>query len=361
MLMNSFRHGGDVWQGKDPGDWIDFSANLNPEGTPEKMMDEIKNSIEEIGFYPDQNMWEAKKNISVFLRCDMLNVLPANGGIGALQLIVECERPQKAIIIEPSFLEYKRLSINAGAEIIRIPMLKNDSIIWDVNRIKKEMTCDSMIFICSPSNPLGNLVERKLLADLIEHSEKIGGKILLDEAFIDYCDERCSARDLIGRFDSLIIIGSFTKMFAIPGVRLGYVLASKESIDKYQKHMMPWMLSAQAVGASRALPGLRDFAEQSRIKNNHLREDLASKLSKLGFKVFDSEGSYLLVKIKDDNIQLDIIEKRLKEYKILIRNCSNYECLGERYFRVGVKSDRENRILIESLKKVLSDLNKEGK
>ncbi|SHE31667.1 pyridoxal phosphate-dependent aminotransferase [Alkalibacter saccharofermentans] len=353
MTTKSFCHGGDVWQGENPSDWIDFSANLNPRGAPDRMLREIKKSINEIGFYPDQKMREAKENIADFLGCDISKVLPTNGGIGALQLVVEHERPTKAIIIEPSFAEYKRLALKSGADIVHIPMFQKDEIIWDVDRIKKEIVNKGMIFICSPSNPLGNIVERRILLEILECSEKSGAVVVLDEAFIDYCEEN-SARDLIDKYSSLVIMGSFTKMFSIPGVRLGYALACENMIKTYEKYMMPWSLSAQAVGASRALPSLKAFANESAGMNRLLRKKLSSDISRLGFTVFDSEANYLLVKINDEAVSLDYIEMKLKEKNVLIRNCSNYECLGDRYFRVGVKSEKENSMLVEYLETILS-------
>lgn len=357
--MSEFKHGGNVWQGGSPFQWKDFSANLNPEGTPEIMKQAILDSVEEIGFYPDVNMEETKENLEDFLSFPKENILPANGGIGALQLIVEKERPKKTVILQPAFVEYQRLSENIGAKTVHVPILQDDEVIYDLDRICREMEEDTMLFVCNPSNPLGSILERDKLEFVLTQARNKGTLVVLDEAFIDYCDD-LSCRDLVFDYDNLIIAGSLTKMFAIPGVRLGYVLTNTSRLDRYRRFQTPWTLSAQGVGAARALPQLKVFVEKSAAVNKKRRSEMKMELEKLGFLVFPSMGNYLLCKIPWSQWSVADLQKELLGDRVLIRDCSNYVALGDSYFRIGIKDEQANNELLESLRKVLDRLLDKG-
>lgn len=347
--MKEFKHGGNVWQGDSPFSWMDFSANLNPEGTPEAMKQAISESLEEIGFYPDVHMTETKDNLAEFLSFPKEYILPANGGIGALQLIVEKERPKRALILQPAFVEYEHLCENVGAEIIHIPILTEEGVHYPLETIVEFMGPETLLFVCNPSNPLGSVLECTALEQLLDHAKSKETLVVLDEAFIDYCDD-LSCRSLLYRYDNLIVAGSLTKMFAIPGVRLGYVLAGPERLDRYRRFQAPWSLSAQGVGAARALPTLKGFVEDSAHKNRIRRQTLKEDLEALGFIVYPSMGNYLLVRIPWDGIFVDDLQTILKEKRILIRDCSNYQTLGNQYFRVGVKEEEKNLVLVDALR-----------
>lgn len=357
--MKEFKHGGNVWQGGSPFSWKDFSANLNPEGTPEAMKKSILASVEEIGFYPDVEMKETKGNLAEFLSFPAENILPANGGIGALQLVVEKERPKRAVILQPAFVEYEHLCENVGAELVFLSILQDDQIIYDVDAICSQLDAQTMLFVCNPSNPLGSVMDREKLVMILDEAAKKDALVVLDEAFIDYCDH-LSCRDLIFQYDNLIVAGSLTKMFAIPGVRLGYVLATQKRLKGYKRFQAPWSLSAQGVGAARALPVLKDFVEESARKNDRRREETKENLEKMGFQVFPSKGNYLLVKIPWSGWSVADLQKLLMEDQILIRDCSNYHTLGEQYFRIGIKSEEENAVLISRLEKAKDRLLKKG-
>ncbi|MBF7097180.1 pyridoxal phosphate-dependent aminotransferase [Alkalibacter mobilis] len=355
--MNIFKHGGNVWQeGGSPFEWNDFSANLNPDGVPPLMRQCICDSINEIGFYPDVKMAETTENFSEFLKFPAGNILPTNGGIGALQLIVDKEKPQKTIILQPAFVEYERLSKNIEAEIVNIPMMVSDKITYDISTICAEMSDNSMVFICSPSNPLGSMIDEDSLITILKQAEESRSLVVLDEAFIDYCEDS-TKRNLIFEYDCLIVAGSLTKMFAIPGVRLGYILGSESRIFRYKEFQTPWAVSAQGVGASRALTRLTDFVKISSEKNAIRREAMAKKLEEVGFKVFPSSGNYLLVKIMTDAYGVNELQDFLKKSKILIRDCSNYHYLDNKYFRIGIKTETENDLLAGELEKADAYLN----
>jgi threonine-phosphate decarboxylase len=334
---------------------MDFSANLNPEGTPEAMKQAIRSSMDEIGFYPDVQMTETKQHLSDFLSFPKEHILPTNGGIGALQLIVERERPSTAVILQPAFVEYEHLCENVGAKLVHIPILKNDVVHYDVEAIESAMEPGAMVFICNPSNPLGSVMDRSMLISLLEIAKEKEALVVLDEAFIDYCDD-LSCRSLILQYDHLIVAGSLTKMFAIPGIRLGYVLASAERLARYRHFQAPWSLSAQGVGAARALPQLKDFVEASAQKNRQRRMAMKDELEGLGFLVFPSEGNYLLAKIPWENGSVEELQAILREDRILIRDCSNYQALGNRYFRVGIKGEEANAFLLDRLSAAMAQL-----
>lgn len=347
--MSVYLHGGDVWNDGNPKSWIDFSANLNPKGPPEEMLKILRESISNIEFYPEINMELPTYNISKYISMPKENILPTNGGIGALNLIIEEIRPKKVIILQPAFVEYQHLAENIGAEIINIPLLDEEGKInYNQDLIISDLDKDSILFICNPSNPIGCTMPQIMMNNIIKESKNKGTTLVIDEAFIEFAPGESVKKYVIDN-DNLIIAGSLTKIFAIPGIRLGYICAHDKLIDRLNIRQTPWVLSSFANDITNALRELDSYIKETLYSNRIGLEYLTKELSKMGIIVYPSKGNYLFLSFKDLDIKITHLQEWLREYKILIRNCSNYVFLNDYYTRVAIKSPKENEMLVEKL------------
>ncbi|MBT3320526.1 MAG: aminotransferase class I/II-fold pyridoxal phosphate-dependent enzyme, partial [Clostridia bacterium] len=221
--MKRFEHGGDVWHGN-PSEWVDFSSNINMLGCPDFVERALSEAMQEVSFYPQVDMELAIDGLSQMLDVASERILPTNGGIAALDLAITKLRPARVVVVSPTFVEYERIAVVHDIDFVDISMIKGRrEIAFPMAELMDEIKRDDMLIICNPSNPTGFGVEQDAMRKVLDLTVEKGAMLLVDEAFVDFCDG-LSVRDEISRYANLIIAGSLTKMFAVPGVRLGYLL-----------------------------------------------------------------------------------------------------------------------------------------
>jgi len=351
--QSNFKHGGNIWNKPDPGNWLDFSVNLNPLGMPPQLKIAVKNAFSHIGFYPEPDSATALESTAAFMGVGEDNLFLTNGGIDALAIASHLFRASHVLIPLPAFCEYQRLAMNNGAEIKYISPLKNKTeYLFDWENIKKNMVDGCLIYLSNPVNPTGAAASKEEMIDFLVYAKEKMSKVILDEAFIDYCPEY-SVRKIISAFDNALIAGSLTKFFAIPGLRLGYIYGNRRLIEKIKAQSPPWNINVLAQAAASSLTEIGDFCERSRIVNESNRFYLSQELKSLGFKVYCSSANYLLVNGSDFNIKAADLNHCLSKNKIIIRECSSFKGLSLYDFRIGVKTKKDNRQLISAIRSVI--------
>lgn len=348
-----FVHGGNVWREGRPDKWIDFSANLNPKGPPQVMLDAIKENLDKIVYYPEVNMESPSRNIGEYLGVDSDKILPTSGGIGALALITDELRPSTIAILQPGFVEYLRLARNVGAEVINIAIIDKDGTLsYPEDEMKKVLKENTMLFICNPSNPIGTTISSDILVSILKTAQQNKAHVVVDEAFIDFAEGE-SVRGLVDEYSSLIIAGSLTKIFAIPGIRLGYICANESFIRKLKQRQTPWSLSSFASDVTGVLHLTKEYVLDSLRDNEAQKKYLTDSLKSLGIQVYPSKTNFLFLSLKSRSISVKELQEALLKERILIRDCSNYVYLDEYYCRIAIKSQTDNERLISAIKTCL--------
>ena len=327
----SVYHGGDVWQGRAPGEYLDFSANLNPEGPPAWVREAMARGLENVRYYPDLRQEAALAGLSAHLGLPEACVLPTAGGIEAAALAAGLS--DKNAVAQPTFQEYGALC-DGHRDVARDALAEyrpeSGEVLW----------------LCNPNNPTGDALPREEVLSLLERLEAAGGRLVVDEAFIDYCPER-SVRDLVADRPTLIVLGSLTKVLAIPGARLGYLAAHPSVIGGLRARVLPWRLNCVADAVAAALPGHgADFTEIRRL-NDARREAFAAALAGIGARVYPSHANFLLCDFGRD-MRPDI--DRLRQRGILVRPCGMFPGLTHGHVRLCVRTEGENERLVEEMK-----------
>lgn len=324
------KHGGNVWEGGAPGQWLDFSANLRPEGTPDWVMRAMRDALADTRYYPDRAMTAAREGLAAYAGVPADCILPTAGGAAAIDLALSMS--MGTVYVQPvTFGEYAERAAVHGRAIAR----------WAGNCAPGDT-----LVICNPNNPTGAALSREDVLALLETVRACGATLLVDEAFIDFCPE-CSVKGAIA--PGLVIVGSLTKTLCIPGVRLGYVCATPEMIRALSARALPWAVGTLASAVARRLPDhVQEIAQDAAISRLR-REAFAAKLQALGARVLPSRSNFLLV---DFGRSMTDAAAQLKTRGILVRTCASFG-LGEEYLRLAVKTPEENDRLIGELEGML--------
>ena len=331
--MADLIHGGDIYSFEDRK-VIDFSANINPLGIPKGVKEAIISNLDLFAHYPDPLCRKLSDKIAKAEGVESSKVICGNGAADLIFRLAIALKPKKALVLAPTFAEYESF----------ICELKKNA--YDI------------VFICNPNNPTGKLTSKEILLEALQVCKAVGTLIMVDECFLEFCNdyEKITLKPYINEFSNLMILKAFTKIYAMPGLRLGYALTSNlELIEKLKSAAQPWAVSQIA-----QIAGIYALDEKEYVKNTieqiqEEKEFLVSKLTELGIKVYASEANYLLLNIKNANgyNALDFKQK-LADEGILIRSCSNYRGLDENYFRIAIRSHFENLKLLEALSNILN-------
>ena len=334
-------HGGDIYRNQVI---VDFSISINPLGTPESVTEALHKAVELCGKYPDMEAENLKAAVAKMLSVQEEYLLFGNGASELLMAAAQGLKAKKTVIPVPSFYGYEYAAKAADSEIIYYEMKQeNDfSITEDIDSILTEDV--GLLFLANPNNPTGKLTDKEYVKALLQHCKDKGIYVVLDECFIEFSGEQFSMLTEIEEFDNLILIRAFTKIFSIPGVRLGYLLCKNQSVlAKIAGQLPEWNLSCFAQEAGRICAKQTDFIRETQ---NYIEEErlfLEKGLLRKGFRIFPSKANFILLYSEEP-----LYEKLLAK-GILIRDCGNFRGLGKGFYRLAVKSRKENEFLLENM------------
>lgn len=354
------KHGGNIYEiakkyGIKEKEIIDFSANINPLGIPNKLKASIISNIEAIENYPDPDYKDLIHSIAKYNNIHEDFIIPGNGATEIIFKIVQAIRPKKSLLLAPTFLEYERALKSVGSDTQYYLLNENNEFNIDKNELLERLKDGfDFILLCNPNNPTGQIIEKDVLKEILVECKNRGINFMLDEAFIEFVDdeENSSLIDLLSDFDNLFIIRALTKFFAIPGLRIGYGLISNREIkEKIINKKEPWTINGFAAISGEVLLEDSEYIRKSKEFFSIERVRLYKMLKEVkGIRVFKPQANYIFFKVLDESIAL---KDRLISKKILIRQCDNYVNLSRSFYRVAIKDQKSNDRLVEALNEVL--------
>jgi len=346
-------HGGDIYS-----DLIeyDFSVNTNPLDCTEIHKAISKCIGKNLSNYPDPEQREFRAAVAQIENVPIANVWGSNGASEAFTGIISMLKPGKVLLTDPCFAGYRHALSMGENCFVESYLLKEDkdfAIDRDfVEYIKRKATEGlDLIIIANPNNPTGKNISEEMVKEIFETCKYNNIKIIVDECFIRMSEGAQSMVPYIDEYDGLYVVNAFTKLFSIPGLRVGYTISQAKNISELKKYLPEWNMSviAQESGIICRDYLLRsDFVQDTVRLIKKEREYLVKELKKLGLKVWDSDTGFILFYSKKRCLKENLIKKR-----ILIRDCSDYEGLGKGYYRVAVKNRSQNINLVSELKELL--------
>ena len=342
--MERYEHGGQVYDaaGIFLGDWLDFSANINPLGLTEKILLTLAENLRGIVNYPDPHAAELKRAISARYVVPEDKLVLLNGAAEFFYLYLNVTRPNRVVIPVPGFVEYERAARSAGCDVKFFVTHAAENFSLDVQKLRAMLKPTDCVIIGRPNNPTGNLIAAENILQLAEVAH-----VVIDESFIDFADA-----ESVKKFaaENISVVQSLTKIFAIPGLRLGFAVVEKNLAQRLNLSKDVWNVNflAQKVGAV-ALAD-EEFLRRTRAWLAVEQKFFVERLMNLrGMKIFPPSVNFVLLRHE----RAEEIWQSLRREKILIRSCANFVGLDNFYLRSAIRSREENLRLLNALQKIL--------
>ena len=338
---------------------FEFSGPINFLGPSPKAVEAIKQYAKLIRFYPDPNPVEFKAEVAKYVGhgVEEENIILGNGSIELIYAITEIlPRGFNAVIPVPSFSEYEKAALRVGSKPVFVQLPENFAL--ETEKIKKAVTGDTKIMcICNPHSPSGTLYSKEAVLDLVDFCHRKDIIFSVDENYIEFADkgQDTTLAGLVEEYENLFVIRSVTKFYGMPGIRLGYGMAARNLIDKLETVRLPWSINGLAGVATLAAFNDTEFIQNTKQTIAKERAQLTKNLNEIeGLHVYPSVTNFVLVKILNRKITSTKLKDLLAKEHILIRDCCTFVGLDDSYFRVTVRSAKDNQKLVETLKQILS-------
>lgn len=346
MLYNCENvHGGDIY-GEEVV--LDFSANTNPFGTPQGVLDAVTQALSQVHHYPDPYCRKLVKAIAEHEEVPQNYILCGNGAAELIYAYCETLRPKRAVELAPTFLEYTLGLERVGCNVMRYKLKQKKEFMLDDGFLAfLEKSAPAVVFLCNPNNPTGKAIDPHFLEEILKYCRHKSIRLFIDECFLDLADRGESLKTCLKGNPHLFILKAFTKSYGMAGIRLGYCMSSDTRfLTRMSQAVQPWNVSILAQAAGVAALQEKNFLWKTRSMVLLQRQWLTEELEKMGYWVCPGNANYLLFRGPDD------LHEKLKQKKIAIRNCSNYRGLGPGWYRIAVRLPDENQALIQAMKEV---------
>ena len=358
-------HGGNIYEvarslGCKPFEIIDMSSNVNPLGPPPGLKEHLKENLDLITALPEVDAKEISTTFANRYGLDPECVLAGNGTTQFIYAIPQVLETGKALILGPTYSDYADACIMHNVDFDYF--IAGESLLFqpDIDLIKNKIKGYDTVFICNPNNPTGTLISSEEIMILCRFFPDTN--FIIDESYLPFVENGEKESMIYSGLSNVLILNSMSKIFRIPGLRVGFLIASKSIINKFNRYMLPWSVNSMAQAAVSFLmtqkTEIDSFVEQTREFVKNERKKLAKTLESTGqIKVIPSTVAFVLARLPE-NITAGNVCEDLQQEKILLRNCSNFKGLSGQFIRISLKTRDINRMLAEKLAGLFSDSRK---
>jgi threonine-phosphate decarboxylase len=351
-------HGGNIYAASrdlrcQPASMLDFSASINPLGMAPGAVQVVQASLELATHYPDPDCYELKQALGRFHGIDPECVCIGNGSTELIFLLPKTLALRRALIPGPTFSEYAAAMRAVGGEVSMLLAPPEEEFRIRLSQVaaalQRSLDC---VWLCNPNNPTGQLWTKAQVLELWKKARRVGASLIVDEAFIDYCEADSVVSEATSRA-GLLVLRSFTKFYGMPGLRVGYLVAEPTVIRRIEAMRLPWSVNNLAQVAAIASLNETSYAVRSRQLIIEERPRLAAALAGQGWVPCPSSANFLLVRLPSF-LKSAAVAAATRRQGVLIRDCESFEGMGQQWIRVAVRTAAEHERLVQALKNALA-------
>lgn len=370
-------HGGNIFQFAheqriEPYEVIDFSANINPLGPSQRGLAALEAQLRYISHYPDATNDDVLNAIADSYGMNKNQIVVGNGAAELLYAICRLPGYTGAFVPAPGFSEYKE-----ALEASRIPVRDiyyrpreddNGKPYFEVPYLALETFAAELkgqdgriiVFLGNPNNPDGTLLDKNHIRTLASMLKDANSLLVIDESFIDFVgndplqDNEYSMRSLVNEFDNIIVVHSFTKFYAVPGLRIGAVFSNPQIIDQLNTFIPTWSVNTLAQAYTKSALNDVEYVKRTKQVLHEEQHYMYNALDAIaGITVYPPSANFILFHIEQDGVTADSINEALKKHNMIVRNCDSYMGLNSQWVRVAIKDHDNNVRLVDTLTDIL--------
>lgn len=342
-------HGGEVYSHPVS---LDFSANINPLGTPEAVQQAVINSLPLLFQYPDPYCRELVAAIASHEGVTEDTILCGNGAAELIFALCSALKPKKALLPVPSFSEYRSALSSADCSVEYYTLGQEDDFALTEAFLPVLNAFDGqLLMLCNPNNPTGQVIPPALLRKIAARCHEKHIFLFVDECFLDLTQDGdgLSLKGILREVPDLLLLKAFTKSYGMAGLRLGYCLCGNPAVLKRMGMCsQAWNVSTPAQLAGAAALQEAEFLRRANEIIQKERPRMTEALEAMGLRVIPSKVNYLLFQAPRT------LGAKLLSRGIQIRDCSNYPGLEQGWYRTAVKLPQQNQLLLDAIKEVVN-------
>lgn len=333
---------------------VSFSANVNPLGISPKLAEKLPEELSCITSYPDREYTALRKTIAAYCGCSFESITVGNGTSELISLVIQNRRPKRALIIGPTYSEYEREVSLCGGLSHYFPLSEENGFQLSVSDLEEELHKEAdLLILCNPNNPTSSAIRRTTMRTVLDICKRLGIFVLVDETYIEFAknDHEIDLIPLTTTYNNLLILRGVSKFFAAPGLRLGYAITgNKDLTELINSRKNPWTVNSLAETAGRLMFTDTDYIHQTSELIDTERDYVTGVLkASPDFQVYEPVANFVLVKIKKEGLDADILFDALIRQKMMIRNCSTFPFLNNKYFRTCFMKHEDNERLLQAI------------
>lgn len=336
---------------------VPFGSNVNPLGISPMARQALINNIDAIEAYPDRDYVVLKNAISKYCKTEPEQLILGNGTSELIRLVLKIIKPAKTTIIGPTYSEYGRAALAVGSKIESY-MLKNlDDFELDVDTFLKTLQSNiDLLIICNPNNPTGKAINREDMEQIVKRCTELSITVMVDETYVEFVKEveQVSSVALTKKYNNLIVLRGISKFFASPGLRLGYAVTSNTAfLEAAGNDKIPWNINAYASVASVMFED-EHYINLTKSLIQTERNLICSALSsRKTIKVFKPDANFILIKLLKEDLTADQVFEYCIKKGLMIRDCTDYEGLGNKYIRFCFMKPEQNDNVVNTILEIV--------
>ena len=347
ILGQNYGHGGDIYSRPVH---LDFSANVNPFGTPEVVKAAVRAATEDLSAYPDPYCRPLREKLAAVNGVDRGHVICGNGAAELIYQFAAALQPKRALLPVPSFSDYESALLAAGCEPTFYPLSRENGFRLTKDILDAIGPETDLLMLCSPNNPTGRSVEKGLLLKILDRCREMGTWLFLDECFFELTDEdrAFSLVSYLQEGDKVFLLRAFTKAYGMAGLRLGYgICKNRALLEAMCRLSQPWNVSTVAQAAGLAALDCPDWPRKARELYRAEKPWLYEQLTARGLAVLQGDANFLFFCGESGLYEALLVRG------VLIRDCVNYRGLRPGDYRIAVRTRVENEALLGAIEEVL--------
>ncbi len=333
---------------------VNFAANVNPLGISPLMKQYLSENIDVITSYPDRDYKKLRQSIGEYCKINPANIVVGNGSTELISITTQFLQPKKALIVAPTYSEYERELTLTGASVDYFKLQEDKDFVLEINELKEALKQHyDLLVICNPNNPTSTALSNTSMSQIFDLCRDSNSFVMVDETYMEFAPnmENYTCVTLSNSYDNFICLRGVSKFYAAPGLRLGYAITANQTLlATIHAKQNPWSVSSLAEAAGIVMYQDTDFQNRTASLMHQEQKRIYDIFSKSDrFKPYYPYGNFILLKILDDSLTSgDLFEKALKK-GYMIRNCSSFPYLDNRFIRFCFMNPEDNDKLIELL------------